>query len=326
VSAASSIQIIDAVAPRGALTPDQAEQATASFPKPIGLADFLAMDIPPRELLLAPWLPEKGLAMVAAPRGIGKTHVALNVAYAVASGGSFLRWKAVTPRPVLYIDGEMPAVALQERLARIAKHADMAPTPDALALMAADLGEFGVPDLSTPEAQAALMPLLAPYDLVVMDNLSTLCRSGRENEAESWGAVQGFLLALRRAGKSALLIHHTGKNGAQRGTSKREDVLDSVLLLKQPDDYDASQGARFIVTFDKHRGFFGDDAKAFEAALDPLSGLWTVTEATASRDAEIREMKEQGFSLRDIGQELGVNASTVSRALKRMNGGSHAAD
>lgn len=302
------------------------QEPALSFPQPIGLADFLAMELPPRELLLAPWLPEKGLAMIAAPRGIGKTHVALNVACAVASGGSFLRWKAVTPRPVLYIDGEMPAVALQERLARIAQHADMTPAPDALALMAADLGEFGVPDLSTPEAQAALMPLLEPYDLVVMDNLSTLCRSGRENEAESWGAVQGFLLALRRAGKSALLIHHTGKNGAQRGTSKREDVLDSTLLLKQPDDYDASQGARFIVTFGKHRGFFGDDAKAFEAALDPASGLWTVKEATASRDAEIRDMKEQGLSLRDIGCELGVNASTVSRALKRMNGGAHADD
>lgn len=302
------------------------QEPALSFPQPIGLADLLAMEIPPRELLLAPWLPEKGLAMVAAPRGIGKTHVALNVAHAVASGGSFLRWKAVTPRPVLYIDGEMPAVALQERLARITKHADAVPVSDALALMAADLGEFGVPDLSTPEAQAALMPLLDPYDLIVMDNLSTLCRSGRENEAESWGAVQGFLLALRRAGKSALLIHHTGKNGAQRGTSKREDVLDSVLLLKQPDDYDASQGARFIVTFDKHRGFFGDDAKAFEAALDPLSGLWTVKEATASRDAEIREMKEHGFSGRQIARELGVNASTVSRALKRMNGGAHADD
>lgn len=301
-----------------------AQEPALSFPQPIRLADLLAMEIPPRKLLLAPWLPEKGLAMVAAPRGIGKTHVALNVAYAVASGGSFLRWKAVTPRPVLYIDGEMPAVALQERLARIAKHADKTPAPDALALMAADLGEFGVPDLSKPEAQAALMPLLDPYDLIVMDNLSTLCRSGRENEAESWGAVQGFLLALRRAGKSALLIHHTGKNGAQRGTSKREDVLDSVLLLKQPDDYAASQGARFIVAFDKHRGFFGDDAKAFEAALDPNSGLWTVKEATASRDAEIREMKEHGFSGRQIARELGVNASTVSRALKRMNGGAHA--
>jgi hypothetical protein len=306
--------------------PAAAPEPAPAFSAPISLADFLAMEIPSRKLLLAPWLPEKGLAMIAAPRGIGKTHVALNIAYAVASGGDFLGWKAEHPSRVLYLDGEMPTVMLQERLARIVKDAESTPPGDALAFMVADLSERGAPDLSDPDAQAALMPLLKPYDLIVIDNLSTLCRSGRENEAESWGAVQGFLLALRRAGKSALLIHHTGKNGAQRGTSKREDVLDSVLLLKRPDDYEAAQGARFIVTFDKHRGFFGDDAKTFEAALDPHTGVWSTKAATASRDAVICEMKEQGLSGREIARELGVNASTVSRTLKRRKGGARADD
>jgi len=300
--------------------PHAAAQEPPRFPEPIGLTDFLALRIPPRELLLAPWLPAKGLAMLAAPRGIGKTFVALNVAYAVASGGSFLRWQAPCARRVLYIDGEMPAVALQERVRAIAEKAQAAPDADALAIMAADMGEDGVPDLSTPEAQAALMPMLAPYDLVVMDNLSTLCRSGRENEAESWTTVQGFALTLRRAGKSVLFVHHTGKNGAQRGTSRREDVLDSVLLLKRPDDYDAKQGARFIVTFDKARGFTGEAAESFEAALDPYSGEWTVKAATAARDAEMREMREMGFSVREIARELGVGNATVQRALKRPNG------
>jgi DNA-binding NarL/FixJ family response regulator len=85
-------------------------------------------------------------------------------------------------------------------------------------------------------------------------------------------------------------------------------------------------GVGSIVTFDKHRGFFGDDAKAFEAALDPLSGLWTVKEASASRDAEIHEMNKHGFNGRQIAHKLGVNPSTVSRALKRMNGSVHADD
>ncbi|MEQ1706879.1 MAG: AAA family ATPase [Terricaulis sp.] len=304
----------------------QSAPVQISCPDPIEASDFLAMVIPPRKLLLAPWLPEKGLAMIAAPRGIGKTHVALNVAYAVASGGMFLRWQAEAPRRVLYIDGEMPAVTLQERLARIAEKADATPAQGALAFVAADLSEFGLPDLSTPEGQTAFMPKLAAFDLVVIDNLSTLCRTGRENEAESWALVQAFALELRRAGKSVLFVHHTGKAGAQRGTSKREDVLDSVLLLKRPDDYEASQGARFVVTFDKARSFTGDDAKPFEAALNPLTGAWSMTEATAARDANIREMKQQGFSGRQIARELGVNASTISRALKRTNGSAHADD
>ena len=82
----------------------------------IGLADFLAMDFPPRRMLLAPWLPMGGLGMLFAPRGVGKTHVALEAAYAVATGSSFLRWHAPEPHPVLLIDGEMPAGTLQERL------------------------------------------------------------------------------------------------------------------------------------------------------------------------------------------------------------------
>ena len=76
---------------------------------------LLTMTFPPRVLMLAPWLPEKGLAMIFAPRGVGKTWIALSIAHAVAGGGEFLCWRAPRPRRVLYIDGEMPAAALQER-------------------------------------------------------------------------------------------------------------------------------------------------------------------------------------------------------------------
>ncbi len=131
-------------------------------PDPICAHAFLAMQFPPRDLLLAPWLPEKGLAMIAAPRGLGKTHVALNVAFAVASGASFLRWRASAARRVLYVDGEMPAVSLQERLARIVAHSTADLTPSALAFLAADQCEFGLPDLSTPEGQSLLRPRLDP--------------------------------------------------------------------------------------------------------------------------------------------------------------------
>ena len=39
--------------------------------------DFVKMTLPPRENILSPWLPVQGLAMIYAPRGVGKTHVAL---------------------------------------------------------------------------------------------------------------------------------------------------------------------------------------------------------------------------------------------------------
>ncbi len=63
-------------------------------------ASFLQCDFPPRENLLAPWLPRGGLAMLYAPRGVGKTHVALGIAYAIASGGAVLKWQAKKPAKV----------------------------------------------------------------------------------------------------------------------------------------------------------------------------------------------------------------------------------
>jgi hypothetical protein len=68
--------------------------------------ELLKRNFPPMEPLLEPWLCKQHLSMVHAWRGIGKTHFALAVAYAVAGGGTFLKWKAAKPRRVVYIDGE----------------------------------------------------------------------------------------------------------------------------------------------------------------------------------------------------------------------------
>ena len=87
--------------------------------QPLALKDFLALEIPPRAMLLAPILPEKSLSMLYAPRGIGKSWLGLSLGLAIASGGSLLRWTAPSPRRVLYVDGEMPLADIQARLAAI---------------------------------------------------------------------------------------------------------------------------------------------------------------------------------------------------------------
>lgn len=206
-------------------------------------AELLKRDFPPRAMILDPLLPEKGLAMVFAERGIGKTWVGLNIAHAVGGGGAFLRWRAPQPRRVVYIDGEMPAATIKDRYAAIVAAADFDAPENHFRLVAADLQPDGLPDLADPAAQRFFDKAIADADLIVVDNLSTICRALRENEADSWGPVQSWCLRQRAAGKSVLLIHHAGKGGAQRGTSRKEDVLDSVVSLKRPLDYDASQGA-----------------------------------------------------------------------------------
>lgn len=287
--------------------------------QPIGLGNFLRRDFPPREQLLAPWLPAKGLSMVFAPRGVGKTHFALAVAYAVASGTRFLKWTAPQPRKVFLMDGEMPAAALQERWREIVKAgADDGvdiEDEDAIRILSSDLCEFGLPDLSTEAGQKQLEPLLGDADLIVVDNLSTICRSGKENESESWGLVQAWALAQRRAGRSVLFVHHAGKGGEQRGTSKREDVMDSVIKLSHPEDYSPEDGARFAITFTKSRGFFGKEAEAFEATM--RDGRWSWKDIADNLIAQARALAADGMTQRQIAKELGCSAAKVNRMLAK---------
>ncbi len=286
---------------RGIKTLDGAELITAKFP--------------PRSLMLSPWLPDKGLTMIFAPRGVGKTWMALGIAHAVATGAEFLRWRAPKSRGVLYIDGEMPAAVLQARYMAIVA-ASMTDAPAAsFRLAAADIQPDGLPDLADPEAQRFYDCAIGDAELVIVDNLSTIARGLRENEADSFGPVQSWLLAQRAAGRSVLLIHHAGKGGGQRGTSRKEDVLDSVVSLTRPPGYQASEGARFEVRFTKSRGFWGDDAEPFEARF--ANSRWSTSEIVADNsDEALATLKAEGLSVRDIAERTGLPRSTVGRRLK----------
>jgi len=44
-------------------------------------------------------------------------------------------------------------------------------------------------------------------------------------------------LAQPGAGKSVFFVHPAGKSGTQRGSSRKEDVLDTVINLRRPPDY-----------------------------------------------------------------------------------------
>ena len=176
--------------------PVNAEQPVATL-KSIGFDDFLAIDVPPREMLLDPILPERSLAMLYAPRGVGKTLLALSMGLAVASGSPLLRWHAPRRRRVLYVDGEMPLVSLQERLRAISTGLGAVVPNDGFRLLAADNTENGL-SIGSEEGQGAIDPLLSGVDLVIFDNLSTLCTNGSESASDAWVPMQNWLLKLRR--------------------------------------------------------------------------------------------------------------------------------
>ncbi len=289
----------------------------------LDMSEFLSMQIPDRGYLLSPILPVQGIGILYAPRGVGKTFAALSVAVAVASGGAVFNWRAPMPKKTLYVDGEMPATSMQSRLSSLV--GGMATPPHALknfSLITPDLQPCAMPDLSTPNGQAMIEPLLKGVDMVVLDNIATLCRTGKENESQSWQAMQAWLLDLRRRGITVLLIHHAGKSGDQRGTSAKEDIMDTVISLRRPKEYAMAEGARFEVHLTKARGILGDDAKPFEANLITEGNAlhWQVREIEDVELDELKRLLDEGYSIRDCAEEMGKSKSAVHRLKRKLEG------
>jgi 5S rRNA maturation endonuclease (ribonuclease M5) len=288
----------------------------------VSLAEFLDMPLPKYELILSPFLPKQGLAMIYAKRGVGKTHAALGIAAAVARGGRFWRWEALEAKKVLFIDGEMTAIAIQERLKRI-----VATDPfdnearRNFQLITPDLQIGPMVDLSTKKGRDAIEKFVVESDLIIIDNISSLFRSGVENEAESWQSAQDWSLDLRRRGKSILFIHHAGKSGQQRGSSKKEDLLDSVICLKHPSNHRPDDGAHFEVIFEKTRHFAGEEAEPFQVKLQPHEdGLWSwlITDLQADPEvARVAELSKQKCTIQEIMDKMKLTKAQVEGRIKK---------
>lgn len=272
-----------------------------------------------REVFMDPWLHSQDICMVFAARGIGKTHFALSIAFAAATGGSFVKWNAPKPRKVLYLDGELPGGVMQQRM--LMHCPTVEPEPGYLRIFTPDLlpDERRLPDLATPEGQAAIEDMIGDAEIIFVDNLSAWARTGRENEAESWQPIADWVLRLRRRGIAVVLIHHAGKGGQQRGTSKREDLLDVVIGLSRPSDYDPSQGAVFVAEFTKGRQLKGDQAESIELRLggDDSRAEWVWSTVESSTYDRIVALTKEGLAAGEICTELDVNKSTVSRHLRK---------
>lgn len=292
------------------------------FQSPIVITSqgLLATRFPPREQLLSPWLLSQSLSMIFAPRGIGKTHVSLGIAHALGTAGEFLGWQAPDPVDVLFLDGEMPGSDLRHRWERIIASTGRSDDAGNVRFMTPDLQPHGVmPNLFTPQGQRAITDAAEFAKVIIVDNLSALVRGGRENEGESWQPVAEWALRMRSSGRSVIFVHHAGKTGQQRGTSKREDLLDAVIAMRRPVDYSPEQGARFEIHFEKARALYGEEVKPVEAALTTLPDgrqEWTVRQVADASEEQMIALAQLGLSAREIGTEMGVNHSTVVRRLK----------
>lgn len=226
--------------------------------------ELAALEIEPREYIVEPFIATQSMNMMYAKRGIGKTFTAMTLALSVARGEDFFGFSVSKERRVLYIDGEMPTADLQRRLLALCpsppENLMIVPSEilfrnDRPINLQGDEDRIRVNDLLKTLEQQDMRP-----ELIILDNLSSLTGGVDENDNSALDQFLQFLVGIRHAGYAILMIHHAGKSGSQRGASRREDLLDTSIELKDPpkkdedgEDLPTYPGAHFILWFPKTR-------------------------------------------------------------------------
>jgi len=300
------------------------EAAPGPEPAPVGqtpligytLAQLALHVFPERQPLL--WRGETvvfragHLAQVYAERGVGKTWFAQTLALVMATGTSALGFHTEVPLKVLYIDGEMGSDEIKSRFEVVEARVGVTPPPEALTVVAQDWQEAFMPRLDTVEGQQQIEPFVAAADVIVLDNRSCLFDSEGEKDPTAWQPAQNWLLSLRRRGKAVIVIHHSNRAGGARGISKPEDAMNWLIKLTKPDDYEQAQGARFLVTFEKHRGFHGVAVAPFLASLEEdgwhTQGMDGVTQAAVA---------EKLVEIVRLQHEAGAPVTSANMAISR---------
>jgi hypothetical protein len=163
----------------------------------------------------------------------------------------------------------MPAPLLQHRMAEPMK--GFGPGCSIPSVYCADLNPGLRLDLSKPKDRDTVFAL--PAEVVILDNVASLYAAPKENEGDSFKAMNDFIFRFRQSGRLLILIDHANRQGTYRGTSRKTDHLDTVIQLE---DQTSMVGLRLKMTFEKARTFWGRDREPLEVSYGRQDGLEAV--------------------------------------------------
>lgn len=300
--------------------------------KSITLGELTVMDIPKRKAIIDPLVMEGSSMEINGGTGIGKTWFTLEMLCSIATGEKFLgKYEVANPRPVFYIDGEMPLDSIRERMnmimARYIYNYKVSEIPFHISNPLLFKNNF-IPKINDTKITQPLFKdevkrfadIHQKPIFICFDNLSCLT-DYKENDNDDWTSMLDMYTELKHEGHSICHVHHVGKGGSQRGASRKHDALDTVIHLKRPEEYDASEGAVFNVKFDKHRHFAGEHARSFKCAIkvdDNNKVSWDISDFKDVATEEVLTawcMASPDITYVKLESKLGISKSSIQRTI-----------
>jgi len=279
---------------------------------------FCKRKLKQREVLLeskeAVMMRHPSINEIHAYRGTGKTNVAVHLLNTIANGGDFFRWSCKTKKKVLYVEGEQPAVDLQETIRDLAEK----DSTNFHIMTLEDQTGGKLPKIVDPVGQAAYEAYIKEHgiEVVVFDSLSTLANVSMNEEDEQL-AIGDWFIRLRTVLKvSVIYLQHDGKGGSQRGHSKHEDWIDLSVQLKWTDEtVCGALGLDCTFHFDKVRKPI-KDGKDFRIML--RDNKWEYSDSTVDEDKRTKCLK---YAIETLLKEPEYKNEQVYRVLRSSGAG-----
>ena len=296
--------------------PSMAEMFTRAL---MTSSELQKADIPARKDYLGGWLCEGDYGVVFAPRGVGKTWASMAMAHAMAANEAFGPWAAGTSKcKVLYVDGEMPLALTKARDVGLSRGGELIYLHHDTFYEQTEKGM----NLAKQKDRDGLKEMVIEQGINVLflDNLSTLAHGIQENDASEWEALGNWFLELRRMKLTVVLVHHAGRNGQMRGTSKREDMAAWILSLTSDAVSAGDEGAQFVSHFAKRPRVMADSIHDFgwKFTTDEATGVVAIEHTKAQPADRFKALIVAGVGTNsELAEELGISSGQVSKLAKK---------
>jgi hypothetical protein len=306
-----------------------AQRRSSEPPRLLSIAELYAMETAAVDYLVDGWIGARSSNLISGMPGSGKTLLALDLAYEVATGGKFLGAECRK--------GKVMIICPDMRLQQTRSYLDRRDFRDGDPVMVIDTddGKWTLKDLTTLENW--LMHFQP--DLVILDSVRALvCNqlSIEEKSTEAGAIIQQVSGLIARYGGASIWIHHDSKNTENKGVGKAAGStaitgsVDQVMHLAKSSDHPKAVDRHLAI----HKSRFTEPG-LWEIELNPENNSF-IYHGQVGESPEVAQQNQScgDVVLRILGERPGVwiegceirdrmstwDQSTVHQAIYRLAG------
>jgi hypothetical protein len=305
------------------------------------LNQFVDRNYPPITYYMYPIISNECLGMIFALPGKGKTLFALELAWRCSQGLDFMDWKfnnMIKPPPVLYVEGEMSATQVQDRVSSMVERDRGLKDFDLDNFYIAVLKEQpneNYQKLKTPEGRLnvqnsadEIYKKTGKKPIIFLDNVRFLMGNFNEKEGQDWIDFVLWLATLRAKGYSTYFLHHAVNTGEKAsGSGYQDSNLDVNIKLSQPDensatDHSSDHFTQIQFEFKKMRENVIGQMTPFIMVVDRNKGSWSKFPVLNKTERKIKSMLDSGKSAKDIinPEKEGMSKANVHKTINKLKG------